>query len=148
MSITIFIKRKTRAGKDHAYRMLLSFKKLGTSIIIFFTSRGTTASVIKQLSLDITYFFAEHCSLFGANTQAWLFIQYLVLHKDCCISRSFWRIKQSNNWYFSFWSYLDLIHLTTQSLRLIGPCIIENSSFTIRPNHFLLFNLLQVSRFH
>ena len=61
MSIKIFIKTKTRAVKAYAYRMLVSFK---TFVL---TSRRTNVSVLKQLLLDITRLFAEHCPMSGAN---------------------------------------------------------------------------------
>ena len=57
------IKRKTRARKAYAYRMLLSSK---TSV----TLRPATVSVVEQLSSDITRFFAGHCPISGANIQA------------------------------------------------------------------------------
>ena len=64
LSITMFIKRKTTAGKVYAYRMVVSFKML----VYFLTSHRTTVSVL--LSLDITRFFAGHCRMPCANIQA------------------------------------------------------------------------------
>ena len=50
----MLIKRKNRAGKANASRMLLSFKTLVTYKKNFLTPRRTVMSVVKQLSLDIT----------------------------------------------------------------------------------------------
>ena len=46
----MFIKRKPRARKASAYRMLLSIKTLVTYKKMFLTSRWTTVSIVKQLS--------------------------------------------------------------------------------------------------
>ena len=66
----MFIKRKNRAGKTYACRMLLSIK---TDVVCinpsFLTSQKTTVSVVKQLSLGITRFFAGNCPMSGANIQ-------------------------------------------------------------------------------
>ena len=64
----MFIKRTTRAGNAYAYRMLLSFK-MSLTYKKKLTSCRTTASIVKLLSLDMTRFFAVHCSMSGANIQ-------------------------------------------------------------------------------
>ena len=69
LSIKMLIKRKTRPGKSYACQMLLSFKTLVT-YDLFLTSRQTFVSVVKQLSLDITRFFAGHCPMSVAVIQA------------------------------------------------------------------------------
>ena len=65
----MFIKRKTRAGKAYAYRMLLSFKTLLT-YNFFLSSRRSNVSVVKQLLMDATQFFAGYCPMSGATIQA------------------------------------------------------------------------------
>ena len=62
----MFIKRKTRAGKAYAYRMLLSFK---TSLTYKknLTSRRTTVFVVKLLLSDITRVFSGHCPMAGGH---------------------------------------------------------------------------------
>ena len=69
LSIKMFPKRKTRAGKVCVYRILLSFKTSVTYKKILASCR-TTVSVVKQLSSDITQFFAGHFPMSGANIQA------------------------------------------------------------------------------
>ena len=66
LSLKIFIKSKTRAGKAYAYRMLLSFKTLVAYKKIS-TSRWTTVFVVKQFLSDIIQFVAGHCPMSGAN---------------------------------------------------------------------------------
>ena len=61
----MFIKRKIRAGKANTYRMILSVKMLETNKKVL-TSRRATVSVVRQLLLDITRFFAAYCPMFGA----------------------------------------------------------------------------------
>ena len=51
LCIKIFIQRKTRAAKTYANRIFLSFKKPVT--YIFFNSRRTAVSVVKQLLSDM-----------------------------------------------------------------------------------------------
>ena len=66
----MFMKRKTRAIKTDAYRMLLRFKRWGTDKKRKLATRQTTVSVVKQLSLDITQFFAANFRMYGASIQA------------------------------------------------------------------------------
>lgn len=66
----MFMKRKTRAVKAYAYRMLLTFKRWATDKKRKLTTRQTTVSVVKQLSLDITQFFAANFLMYGASIQA------------------------------------------------------------------------------
>ena len=73
----MFKKRKIKAGKAYAHRMLLSFTMSEAyDIKTFmmskkcFTSHWTTVSVMKQLSSDIILFFSEHCPMFRAKIQA------------------------------------------------------------------------------
>ena len=65
----MFIKRKTRAGKVCAYRMGVSFETWVTHKKKL-TSRRKTLSVVKQLSLDITPFYDEHCPMSDANSSS------------------------------------------------------------------------------
>ena len=58
----MFIKRKTTGGKAYVYQMLVSFKTSGTYKKKL-TSRWTSVFVMKQLSSDITGFFAGHCPM-------------------------------------------------------------------------------------
>ena len=67
----MFMKRKAKAVKAYACQMLVSFKTSLTYNKKILTSRRTNASVAKQLSSDITQFFAGHCPMCGANIQAW-----------------------------------------------------------------------------
>ena len=69
LTIKMTIKRKTRAEKAYGYRLLLSFKTLVT-YNFFLTSHRTTVPVVKQLSPDITRYFAGHCPMSGSNIQA------------------------------------------------------------------------------
>ena len=71
LSIKMFIKREIRGGKTYVYRMVLSFKT-SVTVDFFVTSRRTPVSVVEQFSSDITWFFAKHCLMSGANIQAWL----------------------------------------------------------------------------
>ena len=66
----MYIKRKTKAEKAYAYRMLLSLRRLKMTYKKCLTSRRATAAVLKQLSSDITRLFAGHCPMSGANIQA------------------------------------------------------------------------------
>ena len=63
----MFIKRTIRVGKTYDYRMLLSVKTLVTYIKKL-TPRGTTMSVVKQLSSCITRFSCEKALL--SSTQS------------------------------------------------------------------------------
>ena len=67
----MFIK-KPKSVKAYAYRMILNFKKSVTYKKKTFTPNNL--SVVKQPSSDITQFFAGHCSMSGANIQAWVFL--------------------------------------------------------------------------
>ena len=73
----MFKKRKIKAGKAYAHRMLLSFTMSEAyDIKTFmmskkcFTSHWTTVPVMKQLSSDIVLFFSGHCPMFRAKIQA------------------------------------------------------------------------------
>ena len=66
----MFIKRTARAGNAYAYPMLLSFK-MSSTYKKKLTSCRTTASMVMLLSLDMTQFFAVHCSMSSANIQVW-----------------------------------------------------------------------------
>ena len=61
-------KRNARAGKTYAYGMFRSFKTPVTHKKNL-TSRWTTVSVVKELSSDITRFFAGHSLMSGASIQ-------------------------------------------------------------------------------
>ena len=60
---------KEKPGKVYTYHMLLSFK---TSVTCKknLTSLRTTVSTVKQLSSDITQYFAGYCSMSRPNPQA------------------------------------------------------------------------------
>ena len=83
----MFIKRKTTAGKVHAYRILLRFKTSLTCIFSL-TSQRTTLSVVKQFLSDIIRFFAGHCPTSDVNIQAWL---HNMLKKQKKMSLWFWK---------------------------------------------------------
>ena len=64
LPVKIFIK-KNRARNTPAYQLLLSIRTLATYKKIFLTSRWSTVSIPKQLSLDRTPFLAGHCRISG-----------------------------------------------------------------------------------
>ena len=58
--------------------MLVTFKS-SVTYKKFLTSRRATLSVVKQLSSDITRFFAGRCPIFGANIQDWRLLEHVFM---------------------------------------------------------------------
>ena len=124
----MFIKRKTRAGKVYAYRMLPSFKTLVTYKQFFKLHAGL--SFMKQLLPDITRFFAGHCPMSVANIQACkTVIKSKISIWDNCISKPIKSITLIEEFNFTklltFDSMMVFIFLLLSMLYLITVVIME-----------------------